>query len=134
MLVRPLPLLDFFIVLVMLSIGLRVRGGELLEVLQNRALFVRTLLANCVLIPGIGFLLVRLFPLTPDASVGILLLAAIPGTPIALQFTRMAKARLAFGAVMTLVLSLASIVLTPLAFEVMPRIAQRSERPILNLI
>ena len=134
MFVRPLSLLDFFVILVMLSIGLRVRGGELLEVLGNRALFTRTLLANCVLIPGIGFLLVKLFPLTPDATVGILLLAAIPGTPIALQFTRMAKTRLAFGAVMTLVLSLASIVLTPLAFEVMPRIAQRGERPILNLI
>src|SRR6516162_7653091 len=134
MLVRPLTLLDFFVVLVMLSIGLRVSGGELLQVLRNRALFMRTLLANCVLIPAIGFVLVKLFPLTPDASMGILLLAAIPGTPIALQYTRKAKARLAFGAVMTLVLSLASIVLTPLAFEVMPRIAQRSERPILNLI
>ena len=134
MLVRPLSLLDFFVILVMLSIGLRVRGGELLEVLGHRALFTRTLLANCVLIPGIGFLLVKLFPLTPDAGIGILLLAAIPGTPIALQYTRKAKTRLAFGAVMTLVLSLASIVLTPLAFEVMPRIAQRGERPILNLI
>ena len=51
MLVRPLPLLDFFVVLVMLSIGFRVSGGELLDVLRNRALFFRTLLANCVLIP-----------------------------------------------------------------------------------
>ena len=69
-----------------------------------------------------------------SASVGILLLAAIPSTPIALQFTRQAKTRLAFAAVMPFLLSLVSIVLTPLAFEVMPRIAQRSERPILNLI
>jgi BASS family bile acid:Na+ symporter len=134
MLVRPLPLLDFFVVLVMLSIGLRVSSGELLGVLRNRALFARTLLANCVLIPAIGFLLVKLFPLTPDASVGILLLAAIPGTPIALQFTRQAKTRLAFAAVMTFLLSLVSVVLTPLAVEVMPGIVQRSERPILNLI
>ncbi len=134
MLVRPLPLLNFFVLLVMLSIGLRVSGGELLEILHNRALFTRTLLANCVLIPGIGFLLVKLFPLSPDATVGILLLAAIPGTPIALQFTRMAKTRLAFAAVMTFVLSVVSIVLAPLAVEVMPQTAQRSERPILNLI
>ena len=134
MLVRPLPLLNFFVFLVMLSIGLRVSGGELLEVLRNRALFTRTLLANCVLIPGIGFLLVKLFPLSPDATVGILLLAAIPGTPIALQFTRMAKTRLAFAAVMTFVLSVVSIALTPLAVEVMPQTAQRSERPILNLL
>ena len=134
MLVRPLPLLNFFVVLVMFSIGLRVSGGQLLDVLRNRALFIRIILANCVLIPGIGVLLVKLFPLTPDASVGILLLAAIPGTPIALQFTRMARPRLAFAAVITFVLSLASIAITPLAVEVMSQTAQRNERPILRLI
>src|SRR5262249_52032299 len=71
--------------------------------------------------------------LTPEARVGILLLAAIPGTPIALQFTRMARTRLAFAAVMTFALSLVSIVVTPLAVEVMPRVAQHNERPILDL-
>jgi predicted Na+-dependent transporter len=35
---------------------------------------------------------------------------------------------------MTFVLSLVSILLIPLAVEVMPRIAQRSQRPIMNLI
>ena len=84
MLLPPLLLLDFFVVLVMFSIGLRVSAGEVLYVLRNRALFTRTLVANCVLIPAVGFFLVNIFPLTPDASVGILLLAAIPGTPIAL--------------------------------------------------
>jgi len=133
MLVRPLPLLNFFVVLVMLAIGLRVTGGELIDVLRNRALFTRTLVANCVVIPGIGFLLVKMFPLAPDVSVGILLLGAIPGTPVALQFTRMAKTRLAFAAVMTFVLSVVSIAITPLAVEVMPQTAQRMERPILNL-
>lgn len=134
MLVRPLPLLNFFVFLVMLSIGLRVSGGELLEVLRNRALLTRTLLANCVLIPGVGFLLVKLFPLTPDVTVGILLLAVIPGTPIALQFTRTAKTRLAFAAVLTFVLSVVSIALAPMAVEVMPQTAQRSQRPLLSLI
>jgi len=133
MLVRPMLLLNFFVVLVMLSIGLRVSGGELLDVMRNRALFTRILVANCILIPGLGFLLVKIFPLTPDASVGILLLAAIPGTPIALQFTRMAKRRLAFAAAVTFVLSVVSIAITPLAVEVMPQTAQRSERPMLNL-
>src|SRR5260370_17299610 len=118
----------------MFSIGLRVSGGELLDILRNRALFVRTLLANCVLIPAIGFLLVRIFPLTPDASVGIRLLAAIPGTPIALQLTRKAKTRLAFAAAMTFVLSLVSVAMAPLAVEVMPQTAQRNQRPILLLM
>ena len=46
-LLPPLLLLDFFVVLVMLSIGLRVTGREMLDVLGNRAMFARTLLANC---------------------------------------------------------------------------------------
>src|SRR6516165_12627932 len=118
----------------MFSIGLRTSGREFLNVVRDRALLVRTLVANCIVIPALGFVLVHIFPLNPDARIGILLLAAIPGTPIALQFTRMAKTRLAFAAVMTFVLSLASIALTPLAVEVMPQTAQRNERPILNLI
>ena len=44
MLVRPLPLLDFFVALVMLSIGLRVTGGELLGVLHDRAATVSGIL------------------------------------------------------------------------------------------
>ncbi len=133
MLIRPLPLLNFFVAAVMFSIGLRVSHGELLDTLRNRALMWRTLIANCVVVPALGFLLVNLFPLTPDATVGILLLAAIPGTPIALQFTRQAKTRLAFAAAMTFVLSLVSLAMTPLAVEVMPQTAQHSQRPLLNL-
>jgi len=133
-LIRPLPLLNFFVAIVMFSIGLRVSGGELYNILRARALLIRTLIANCILIPAIGFLLVRVFPLTPDASIGIMLLAAIPGTPISLQFTRMAKARLAFAAAVIFVLSLVSIAMTPLVMEAMPQTLQRSERPVLSLI
>ena len=118
----------------MFSIGLRTSGGDLLTIVRDRALLVRTLLANCILIPVLGMLLVRIFPLSPDATIGIVLLAAIPGTPIALQFTRMAKTRLAFTAAMTLVLSLVGIAMTPLAIETMPQVEQRNERPLLFLI
>ena len=93
--------------------------------MRDRALFTRALIANCIVIPALGLLLVHLFPLAPDARVGILLLAAIPGTPIALQFTRQAKTRLAFAATMTFVLSLVSVAMAPLAIEVMPQVAQR---------
>jgi len=134
MLIRPLSLLDYFVAVVMFSIGLRVSGGELLNVWLRRGLFARMLLANCILIPALGFLLVHVFPLNPEARIGILLLAAIPGTPIALQFTRQAKTRLAFTAAVTFVLSAVSLAMTPLVVQIMPEIAQRSERPLLLLL
>ena len=114
MLFPPLLLLNLFVVLVMLSIGLRVTAREMLEVLRNRTLLARAPV-NCALIPGLGLLLVNILPLNPEAGIGIMLLATIPGTPMALQFTRKAKTRLAFAAVMTFVLSVVSIVVTPLA-------------------
>jgi BASS family bile acid:Na+ symporter len=134
LLIPPLPLLNFFVAVVMFSIGLRTSSGELVNVLRHRDLMTRTLVANCVLIPAIGFLLVRVFALAPEARIGVLLLAAIPGTPIALQFTRTAKTKLAFAAAMTFVLSLVSIAMTPLAIEAMPEIVQRNERPVVLLI
>ena len=134
MLIPPIPLLNFFVAVVMFSIGLRVTGGQLLGILRNRALVIRTLVANCILIPALGFLLVNIFPLAPDAGIGILLLAAIPGTPIALQFTRKATSRLAFGAAMIFALSLVSVAIAPLMIEVLPQIAKRSNRPILQLL
>jgi BASS family bile acid:Na+ symporter len=134
MLIPPLILLDTFVVLVMFSIGLRVRSDELLDVLRDRTILVRTLVANCVLIPAIGFLLVSIFPLTHEVTIGLLLLAAIPGTPIAMQFTGKIQSRLAFAAGMTAVLSLVSIVMAPLAVEMFPESAKHSDRPILSLI
>jgi bile acid:Na+ symporter, BASS family len=132
--IPPLILLNAFVVMVMFSIGLRVRSGEFLDVLRGRAILIRALVANCVLIPAIGFLLVSVFPLTHDAKVGLLLLAAIPGTPIAMQFTSRVGSRLAFAAAMTAVLSLVGVVMTPLAVQAFPEAAGQSQRPILSLI
>jgi len=71
----------------------------------------------------------------PDVKIGFLLLAAIPGTPAALQFTRKAKSSLAFAAGMVFLLTLVSLVITPLALELMPRAAaSHHPRPLLSLL
>jgi predicted Na+-dependent transporter len=131
---RPLVLLNFFVAIVMFSIGLRVSTGDLYGILRARGLLTRTLVPNCILIPAIGFLIIRVFPLTRDASIGIMLLAAIPGTPIALQFTRLAKTRLAFAAAVIFVLSLVSVAMTPVIIESMPLTLQHSDRPVSSLL
>jgi BASS family bile acid:Na+ symporter len=127
-------LFNVFVVLVMFSIGLRVRGSDLLDVMRDRNIVIRTLVANCILIPAIGLLLVSIFPLPHDAMIGLLLLAAIPGTPIAMQFTSKVQTRLAFAAGMTAVLALVSIVMTPLAVEIFPQAARDNQRPLLSLL
>jgi predicted Na+-dependent transporter len=132
--IPPIILLNSFVVMVMFATGLRLTTGELLEVLRSRAVLIRTLLANCVLIPALAVLLVLVFPLTHDAKIGLLLIAAAPGTPIAMQFTSRVTSRLAFAAGMTALLSLAGIIITPLAVYTFPEASSQVQRPLLSLL
>lgn len=106
----------------MVAIGLMVTGGELMRTLRDRRLMSRSLLVNCILIPLLGYALVQLIPVSDDMKVGILLLAILPGTPLALNFTRQARNRLAIVASLTFVLCFVAAVMTPVALELAPSI------------
>jgi len=112
----------------MVSIGLRVQRAELFTLLRNRGLLARSLIANCVAVPIIGFLLTQIIPMDTSGRIGFLLLAALPGTPAALQFTRTARDRLAFVATLAFILSMAAVVIAPVAVQVVPH-AQSQYRP-----
>ena len=105
-----------FLVSVMLSVGLEVTGRQILDALRNVRLMGRALLANLVLVPLLGLLLVRLVPMPPDVAAGVLILAAAPGAPFAVQFTSKVKDAVAFAATLLFVLTLVALVVTaPLA-------------------
>lgn len=105
-----------FLVTIMLSIGLEVTGRQVLDALRNGSLMGRALLANVVLVPILGLALVRLFPMPPDITAGLLILAAAPGAPFAVQFTSKAKDAVAFAAALLFVLVVVALVITaPLA-------------------
>jgi BASS family bile acid:Na+ symporter len=126
-------LLDTFVVLAMVSIGLRVQRAEFFQLLRNRGLLARSLIANCVVVPVVGFLLASLVPMDAAGRIGLLLVAALPGTPAALQFTRTARDRLAFVATLTFILSMAAVVIAPVAVEVVPHHGSQY-RPTVDLI
>jgi bile acid:Na+ symporter, BASS family len=102
-----------FLVSAMLSIGLEVTGRQVLGTLGNASLMGRALEANLVVVPALGLALVRLFPMSPDVAAGLLIRAAAPGAPFAVQFTGKAKGAVAFAAALLLALTLIALVVTP---------------------
>lgn len=102
-----------FFVTMMLSIGLEVTGRQVVAALRDVSLMGRALLANLVLVPLLGLLLVRLLPLSADVAAGLLILAAAPGAPFAVQFTSKAKDAVAFAAALLFLLTLVALVVTP---------------------
>ena len=102
-----------FMATMMLSIGLEVTGRQVVRALADVTLMGRALAANLICVPLLGLVLVWLFPMPADAAAGVLILAAAPGAPFAVQFTSKAKDAVAFAAALLLVLTLIAVFLTP---------------------
>lgn len=69
------------LVALMFGTGLKVDRAGLAAVLRNTTLLVRALLANIVLVPLYGIVLVQALHLSAFVATGILLMAVAPGVP-----------------------------------------------------
>lgn len=99
---------------VMLSLGLSLRLIDFRRVLQYPRAMVVALGFQVLMLPLICFLLVLLFRLPPELAVGMMLLAASPGGPIANVFSHLADGDLALNISLTALNSVLSIVTLPL--------------------
>jgi len=102
-----------FLISIMAAIGLKVTTGELVSALRDRSLMIRSLVVNMIIVPLLGLLLVKIVPMSQDAKVGILLLAAAPGGLNAIQFTSKTKDGLCYAASLLFILTLLSVLLSP---------------------
>jgi bile acid:Na+ symporter, BASS family len=70
-----------FLVAFMFQAGLSCDYHDLLSALRNTNCMVRIFLANFVVVPIIGVILLRIFPLDDFVAAGIILMAISPGVP-----------------------------------------------------
>ena len=96
-----------------LGAGLQVDREHLVAALKNLGLLGRALLANMVIVPVLGVLLVRLFRLPEDVATGVLIMAIAPGVPFVLASVRKRGGRLGFAVELAFFLPLISIATIP---------------------
>jgi predicted Na+-dependent transporter len=102
-----------FVVVYMFSVPLETTSGEIIKTLGQWNLMGRSLLANFVIIPILGIIIVRFFDLPPDVRTGFFLLAMAPGGLLALQFARVSKGNRVFAVALLFVFCLLAILITP---------------------
>lgn len=102
-----------FLVSVMLSMGLEVTVPQLMATLLDRRLLLKALIANFVLVPMLGFLIVRISHLPLNVEEGLLLLSAAPGALFAVNFTRQMKDSIPLAAALLFLLAILSLIITP---------------------
>ena len=106
-----------FLVTAMLSVGMQTTMKDLRSLLASRGLLFRSLLANFVVVPIIGIVLVRFLPLKPEVAIAFLLLACTPGGISALQFTTKIKGASLFAGSSAFIMSFVAVFLTPVLLE-----------------
>lgn len=107
-------LLPIALVIIMLGLGLSLTGADFRRVLEQPRSVVVALLCQVLLLPAACFGLAVGFGLMPELAVGLMLLAASPGGPIANIFSHLSKGDVALNITLTAVNSLLSLFTLPL--------------------
>jgi bile acid:Na+ symporter, BASS family len=102
-----------FLITSMLSVGMQATMNDLRSLLASKGLLFRALLANFVVVPIIGIVLVKVLPLRPEAAIALLLLACAPGGISALQFTTKVKGEKFFAGSSAFLMSVLAVFLSP---------------------
>lgn len=102
-----------FLITSMLSVGMMATTKELRSLLASKGLLFRSLLANFVVVPIIGIVLVKVLPLKPEAATALLILACTPGGLSALQFTTKVKSEKFFAGSSAFLMSLLAVLISP---------------------
>jgi predicted Na+-dependent transporter len=102
-----------FMAFSMLSIGLQTTEGDLRAMVGSGRHLGRMLLANFILVPALGVLIVRTFITDPGVATAFLLFACTPGDPGALNYSPYIKGAAAFAGSSAFLLTCLAIFVSP---------------------
>ena len=110
------PWIPYLLALVMLGMGLTLSVKDFTGVLRYPKAVLVGVCAQFLVMPGLAWLLCRVFDLPPDLAVGVILVGACPGGTASNVMTYLARGNTALSVACTTVATLLAPVLTPFVF------------------
>ncbi len=102
--------------IIMLGMGMTMTVDDFKGVLQSPKAVLIGVVAQFMVMPGLAFILCKLFNLPPEIAVGVILVGCCPGGTASNVITYMAKGNVALSVACTSVSTLLAPVLTPAIF------------------
>lgn len=107
-------LLPLVVAAMMLGVGMNLRGADFIALTRARRAAAVGLLNMYVLFPALAFAIAALFPLTPEISVGLVLLAVSPSASTSTLFTHLARGDAALALALTSISKFLPVFFIPL--------------------
>ena len=98
---------------IMFALGLGLTGADFLRVIKQPKDFFVGAISQIILLPIIAFVLVKVWPISPELAIGVMIIAAAPGGVTSNVLTSFAKGDVALSISLTAVISLLSVITVP---------------------
>ena len=98
---------------IMFALGLGLTGADFLRVLKQPKDFIVGAISQIILLPVIAFILVKIWSISPELAIGVMIISAAPGGVTSNILTSFAKGDVALSISLTAVISLLSVVTIP---------------------
>ena len=106
-------ILPLALAFIMFSLGLGLTGSDFLRVAKQPKDFLVGLISQIVLLPLIAFIIVKLWPVSPELAIGVMIIAAAPGGVTSNLLTSFAKGDVALSVSLTAIISLLCVLTIP---------------------
>ena len=98
---------------IMFALGLGLTGADFLRVLKQPKDFLVGAISQIILLPIIAFILIKIWPISPELAIGVMIIAAAPGGVTSNILTSFAKGDVALSISLTAIISLLSVITVP---------------------
>ena len=98
---------------IMFALGLGLTGADFLRVLKQPKDFLVGATSQIILLPIIAFILIKIWPISPELAIGVMIIAAAPGGVTSNILTSFAKGDVALSVSLTAIISLLSVITVP---------------------
>ena len=98
---------------IMFVLGLGLTGADFLRVIKQPKDFCVGAISQIILLPVIAFILVKIWPISPELAIGVMIIAAAPGGVTSNILTSFARGDVALSISLTAVISLLSLITVP---------------------
>jgi len=106
-------ILPLALAFIMFVLGLGLTGSDFLRVIKQPRDFFVGAFSQIILLPIIAFILVKIWPITPELAIGVMIIAAAPGGVTSNLLTSFAKGDVALSISLTAIISLLCVITIP---------------------
>jgi bile acid:Na+ symporter, BASS family len=108
-----------FVITSMFGLGLGLTVGDIVSPLKNARLVFLSLVANFLIVPAAAWAITRVLPLDADLRIGLILMSAVAGAPLALKAAELARGDMHFAVSLVTLQVVATVIFLPFALPLL---------------